>query len=145
MVCLRRPAIGPVASGDSDPLAFLLNFRRHTHHPQPSMPPQRATSVSDPQLSIEGLPIELLEQIFLLTSARDILRLSMVRKFVKIIQIRTSAEHIGTVKGQPRIPWPCTQLSLDPIRDRPLWFRIAMKSTDKSSFGGLSRGPLGIL
>ena len=79
------------------------------------MPLQRATLASDSQPLIEGLPIEVLEQIFLHTSARDIFRLSMVRKFAKVILIRESAKHTGTVKGEPRISWPCTRLPVDPI------------------------------
>ena len=73
-----RSVIGPVVSDDSEKLAFKLHFRRHSYRLQPAMALQSATSVSGPQPLIKGPPIELLGQFFLLTSVRDILRLSLV-------------------------------------------------------------------
>ena len=85
VVCLRRSVIGPNASGDSGSWLCASVQARLPPPPyslQPSIPPQRIMSTS--QSLIEGLPIELLERIFLLTSARDIIRLSMVRMFAKV-------------------------------------------------------------
>ena len=49
-------------------------------------------SASSPQSPIESLPTELLERIFLFTSARDILRLSSVRRIAKVTPIHEFAE-----------------------------------------------------
>ena len=81
--------ISPVVGGDSNKLAFKLHFRRHSYSPQPAMALQRVTSVSGPRPSIECLPTELLERIFLLTSARDILRLSLVRNPLRSMSLCT--------------------------------------------------------
>ena len=55
-------------------------------------PLHKAMSVSNPQSRIERIPVELLERIFLFTSARDILRLSLVRKITKVAPIHEFAE-----------------------------------------------------
>ena len=52
----------------------------------------KAMSVSNSQSLIERIPTELLERIFLFTSVRDILRLSLVRKIAKVTLIREFTE-----------------------------------------------------
>jgi len=74
-------------------------------------------------MPIERLPIELLERIFLLTSAQDILRLSLVRSQGLLRPARLL--NVGISTGQWRFPWPHTNLSLNPVQDRPRWCRIA--------------------
>jgi len=59
---------------------------------QPTTPLRNDMSVSNSPSLIERLPIELLERIFLLTSAQDILRLSSVRNITEVTQIRVFAE-----------------------------------------------------
>jgi len=67
---------------------------------------------SGPLPLTEKLPIELLERVFLFTSARDILRLSSVRNIAEIFSNPLSVR-IST--GQPRLAWYCAELSLDSI------------------------------
>ena len=61
-----------------------------------------STSKSPPLL-FEELSVELWERIFLLTSPRDILRLSLVRDVVGIIDSGRSL-NTESSKGQPRLP-----------------------------------------
>ena len=88
-------------SGDSAKLAPDY-FRRRIHSPQPPMPLRRATSASDPQSLIEGLPIELLERIILFTPPQDIIRLSSVR-YQSSLKF-TSSLNVGVPEDKSRFP-----------------------------------------
>ena len=93
--------------------------------PQPTTPLYKSMSALNSQSSFERLPAELLEQILLFTSARDIFRLSLVRNIAKITRIRAFSEHRNVLKGQSRFLRLHTGIPLDPIPDRSLWCRIA--------------------